>query len=60
MYIFDYVILLNKCLQYNIILKGIMVEIATKTIKIGQKQAKTDEIGQKSPGNELQNAQSLT
>ena len=38
-------ILLNKCVQYNIILKGIMVEIATKTIKIEQNQAKTDEIG---------------
>ena len=33
-----------------------MVEIATKTIKIGQNQARTDEIGQKSPGNEVQNA----
>ena len=30
-------------MQYNII----MVEIATKTIKIGQNQTKTDEIGQK-------------
>ena len=58
MYIFNWDILLNKCVQYNIILKGIIVEIATKTIKIGQNQAKTDEIGQKSPGNELQNAQS--
>ena len=28
-----------------------MAEIATKTIKIGQNQAKTDEIGQKSPEN---------
>ena len=36
-----------------------MVEIATKTIKIGQNQTKTDEIGQKkSPKNEVQNAQS--
>ena len=38
-------ILLSKCVQYNIILKGIMVEIASKTIKIEQNQAKTDEIG---------------
>ena len=51
MYIFNWDILLNKCVQYNIILKGIIVEIATKTIKIGQNQAKTDEIGQKSPEN---------
>ena len=35
-----------------------MVEIATKTIKIGQNQPKTDKIGQKSPGNEVQNTQS--
>ena len=35
-----------------------MVEIANKTIKIWQNRAKTDEIGQKSPGNEVQNAQS--
>ena len=50
--------MLNKCVQYNIILKGIMAEIATKTIKIGQNKAKRDEIGQKSPANEVQNAQS--
>ena len=35
-----------------------MVEIATKTTKIGQNQAKMDEIWQKSPGNEVQNPQS--
>ena len=35
-----------------------MVEIATKLIKIEQNQAKTDEIGQKSPGNDVQNTQS--
>ena len=57
MYIFDYDILFNKRVQYNIILKGIMVEIATKTIKIEPNQSKTDEIRQKSPGNEAQNAQ---
>ena len=34
-----------------------MVEIATKTIKIGRNQARTDEIGQKSPGNDVQNDQ---
>ena len=44
-------------MQYNIILKDFMVEIATKTIKLGKNQAKTDKIGQKSPGNEVQNAQ---
>ena len=38
MYIFDYDILLNKCVQYSIILKGIMVEVATKTIKIEPNQ----------------------
>ena len=47
MYIFDYDILLNKCVQYSIILKGIMVEVATKTIKIEPNQSKTDKIGQK-------------
>ena len=35
-----------------------MVEIATKLTKIAQNQAKTDEIGQKSPENEVQNTQS--
>ena len=35
-----------------------MVEMATKTIKIGQNQAKTEDIGQKSPGSKVQNAQS--
>ena len=30
-----------------------MVEIVTKAIKISQSQAKTDEIGEKSPGNEV-------
>ena len=54
MYIFDYDILLNKCVQYNIILKGIMVEIATKTIKIEPNQTKTDE---NEVQHEVQNAQ---
>ena len=48
---------LNKCVQYNIILKSIMEEIDTKSIKIEQNQAKKDEIGQKGPGNEIQNSQ---
>ena len=33
-----------------------MVEVATKTIKIEQNQAKTDKIGQKGPENEVQNS----
>ena len=33
-----------------------MVEIASKTIKIRENQVKTEEIGEKSPRNEVQNA----
>ena len=41
-------ILLNKCVQYNIILKGIMVEIATKIVKIVQNRQKRTKSGKKS------------